>query len=99
MNDFASLVTALVVGELLGLVFFGGLWWTVRRAMSSPRVALWFFASMLLRTAIVLAGFYLVGGNDWRRWLALLLGFSLARFVVNRLTKGMAPLAEGDHAP
>jgi len=41
---------------LLGAMFFGGLWWTIRRGLSSQHPALWFFSSLLLRTAIVLAG-------------------------------------------
>ena len=47
----------LVAGVLLGAIFFGGLWWTVRKGVSSKRPALWFFGSLLLRTSIVLAGF------------------------------------------
>ena len=32
----------LLIGVMLGAMFFGGLWWTVHRAMTSRRVALWF---------------------------------------------------------
>jgi F1F0 ATPase subunit 2 len=50
-----------VAGVLLGAIFFGGLWWTVRKGVSSKRPALCFFGSLLLRTSIALAGFYFVG--------------------------------------
>jgi len=51
-----------------------------------------------LRTAIVLGGFYLVSGADWKRLLLCLLGFIVARFVVIRLTD--MPVATGEnHAP
>ena len=92
------LVVPLLVGVLLGAVFFGGLWWTVKRAVSARWVALWFFASLLLRTGIVLGGFYLSCGDDWQRWLAALLGFVVARVVVTWLTRPPANSLEGDHA-
>ena len=51
MNETLSLVLALVTGVLLGAIFFGGLWWTVRKGVSSKRPALWFLGSLLLRTS------------------------------------------------
>ena len=87
MREFLSLATALVAGVLLGTVFFSGLWWTVRRAISSDQPALWFFGSLLLRMGITLTGFYFVGQGHWERWLLCLLGFVLARLVVSRLTR------------
>ncbi len=87
MNEALSLASALVAGVLLGAFFFGGLWWTVRKAVSSKQPALWFFGSMLLRTGIVLSGFYFVSGGDWKRLLASLLGFIIARLIVTRLTR------------
>jgi F1F0 ATPase subunit 2 len=104
MNETLMLVVAAAAGFLLGAVFFGGLWWTVRKGVSSPRPALWFLGSMLLRTGIVLGGFYLVGGGQWQRLLGCLLGFVIARFLVMRLTR--APIEnpnsqakEASHAP
>ena len=49
MNDILVLAPPLAAGLLLGAFFFGGLWWTVIKGVSSPRPALWFFTSMLLR--------------------------------------------------
>lgn len=73
------------VGLTLGLFFFGGLWWTVRRGLSSTHPALLFLASLLLRTGIALTGFYLVADGDWRRWLACLVGFVIGRLLLMRL--------------
>jgi F1F0 ATPase subunit 2 len=87
MNEAPTLVLACVAGVLLGAIFFGGLWWTIREGVSSPRPATWFFVSLLLRVSIVLAGFYLVSGGHWERLLACLLGFVTARFLVTRLTR------------
>ena len=87
MNETLTLVLALVAGLLLGAIFFGGLWWTVRRGVSSQRPALWFFGSLLLRMSIALAGFYVVGRAHWERLSVCLLGFIIARLIVTRLTR------------
>ena len=103
MDEPLSLASALIAGVLLGAIFFGGLWWTVRQGISSQRVALWFLGSMLLRTCIALLGFYFVLGGNWKRLLAALLGFILARLIVTWLTRveeQPSPLAqEAGHAP
>ena len=104
MNELLFLASALAAGLLLGAFFFGGLWWTVIRGVSSPRPALWFFTSMLLRTSATLPGFYFIGGEDWRRWLVCLLGFVLARLAVKWLTHMPAEphnvrAAENSYAP
>ncbi|MHB1331997.1 MAG: N-ATPase subunit AtpR [Sulfuriferula sp.] len=83
MNEALSLAA----GIALGGFFFGGLWWTVRRGVSSKRAALWFIGSMLLRTGVVLTGFYFVLGDNWHRLVAGLLGFVIARLIVMRLTR------------
>jgi F1F0 ATPase subunit 2 len=87
MIDLLSLAFALIVGIMLGAIFFGGLWWTVRKGVSAKHPAFWFFYSMLLRTCIVLLGFYFILGDSWQRLLAGLLGFIVARIVVTRLTR------------
>lgn len=104
MTEISGLMLALAAGGVLGLLFFGGLWWTVRRAVASPRPALWFFGSMLLRMGTVLSGFYVVASGDWQRLLACLCGFLLARTLVIRRTA--PPVAappcttvEANHAP
>jgi F1F0 ATPase subunit 2 len=83
-------VAALLAGGLLGGVFFGGLWWTVRRGALSPNPARWFLGSLLLRTAIVLAGFYAVGAGQPLLLGPCLLGFLLARTIVLRATQPTA---------
>jgi len=103
MNEVLRLIAPLLAGALLGALFFGGLWWTVRKGVSSPRPGLWFFGSSLLRMTIALAGFYLVAGGRWERLLACLLGFLAARLVVTRLTPPPAddqdgPTREASHA-
>ncbi|WP_339560906.1 ATP synthase subunit I [Pseudomonas sp. EA_65y_Pfl1_P113] len=59
-------IAALLTGGALGAVFFAGLWWTVRWAADSATPARWFITSLIVRTAIVLAGFYAVGATQPR---------------------------------
>lgn len=103
MIDSLSMAFALIAGIMLGAIFFGGLWWTVRQGVSSKRMALWFLGSMLLRTCIVVLGFYFILGDDWKRLLAGLLGFIVARLIVMRLTREAEQTnqlaREGRHAP
>ena len=104
MNEILTLMLALVAGVLLGTLFFGGLWWTVRKGVSSTQPALWFFGSLLLRMSIALAGFYFIARGHWERLLVCLLGFVTARLIVTRLTRPPveprnAPAKEACHAP
>lgn len=87
MNETVTLVLALLTGVLLGAIFFGGLWWTVRKGVPSERPALWFLGSLLLRTIITVTGFYFVARGEWQRLLVCLLGFVMARLVATRLTR------------
>jgi F1F0 ATPase subunit 2 len=93
MSDILALAPALAAGALLGAFFFGGLWWTVQKGVASESPAIWFLGSLLLRTGVALAGFYLVSQGHWSKLVACLLGFLIARFVVvNWLTR--APTKE-----
>ena len=87
MNEFLHLLVALLEGALLGVFFFAGLWWTVRKLYSSKQVAFLFLGSMLLRTSVVILGFHFILGDNWQHLLAGLLGFVIARFMVTRLTR------------
>jgi F1F0 ATPase subunit 2 len=103
MYEALVLVLALVAGVSLGAIFFGGLWWTVRKGMSSKQPAMLFFGSLLLRTGIALAGFYFMARVRWESLLVCLVGFIMARLIVTHLTRTGEKLtyfAQADsHAP
>lgn len=86
-NIWVSSVYAFLVGVALGIFYFTGLWWTVRRIASSDYVALLFLCSMLFRICVVMLSFYLLLGKDWQAILLALLGFIILRLVVIRLTR------------
>lgn len=102
MNNILDLLPALSTGILLGAIFFGGLWWTVKRGLSSTQPARLFLGSLLLRIGLTLAGFHLVSEGQWEKFVLCLLGFTLARFITTRLippADQSAPLQqEADHA-
>ena len=81
-----NLAWAFAAGMLLGSLFFGGLWWTTRKAVMADNPALWFFGSLLLRNGGVLTGFYFVTSGDWHRALACMFGFIVARLMVLRFS-------------
>jgi len=53
VNDIGPVIIgALAIGMVLGALFFGGLWWTVRRGLTAANPALWFGLSALTRMAL-----------------------------------------------
>jgi len=95
MSVFWGLALSMAAGALLGAFFFGGLWMTVVKGLTSPRPAVWFLGSMLLRMAVVFAGLVMVGGNDWRRWSMCLIGIIVARMGVKRVIRILVPHEAG----
>lgn len=85
--DILMWLMIVLSGLLLGLIFYGGLWWTTHRGLTARHPGLLFFVSMLVRTAVVLTGFYLISAGQWQRILVCLAGFTLARLVVLQYTK------------
>ena len=85
--DVLMLFLVFTAGVLLGVVFFGGLWWTILRGVASPRPALWFFCGFLVRMAFLLTAFYYLSGGNWIRLILLGAGVLIGRGLVLRWTK------------
>jgi F1F0 ATPase subunit 2 len=81
------LAFAPLAGLCIGMMFFAGLWWTVQRAASSKQPGILFGGSFLLRTALTLGGFYIVGRGSWSRLLLCLVGFIVGRILVKRFVQ------------
>ncbi len=104
MAERLALVQAGVAGALLGAFFYGGLWVTVKRGLSSGVPAQWFVGSLLLRTGATLAGFYLVSRAHWERLPSCVLGFFVATLTVRVWTRApkrnvVGPAPEAVDAP
>ena len=87
MNEILNLILAMIAGFLLGAIFFGGLWWTVQKGLSSKKPAFWFLSSLLIRTSIAISGFYFTSDGHWERLLICLFGFFVMRQIVVRFTR------------
>lgn len=88
MSDYFIMLLALLLGTLLGVIFFGGLWFTVKKGVSAKNPAIWFTSSIILRTSIVISGFYFISKNHWERMLICLLGFIISRSIITKITRG-----------
>jgi F1F0 ATPase subunit 2 len=82
-----GLLAALSAGLVLGTVFFGGLWWTVRRGLTAAIPAVWFGLSALGRMALVLCGLYSFARLGLPSLSACLCGLLLARVAVKHFTR------------
>jgi F1F0 ATPase subunit 2 len=87
MNETLHFVLALVLGLALGIVFFGGLWLTVKKTVAAKMPALWILGSFIFRVGITMIGFYYVSMGNWQRLIICLLGFTVSRYIVIRLTR------------
>jgi F1F0 ATPase subunit 2 len=84
-----TVIAYLLAGGALGAMFFGGLWWTVRSALTSANPALWLLISSASRMAALLAAFYLICRIQWVGLIAALAGFLLVRVVATRAAAGI----------
>ncbi len=88
MTTTLGIIVAFVVGILVGLFYFAGLWWTVRRIPESKYPGMLLLGSMAIRLGVLLAVFLLVVGTSWIRLLAAVVGFILARTILVRFVRG-----------
>lgn len=89
MNENLLMIAAFVAGMALGTLFFGGLWFTVKKVVTAKVPALWVLGSFIFRVGIVLTGFYFIGAGSWQRLVSCLIGFVVARFIVIHFTKSI----------
>jgi F1F0 ATPase subunit 2 len=89
MDQILFGVFSFLIGLVLGTLFFGGLWFTVKKAVTSKIPALWIFSSFLFRIGITLVGFYYVSLGNWQRLLICVVGFVAGRIITLRFTKLM----------
>lgn len=78
---------AFAAGAVLGILFFGGLWLTVRQAVTAKLPALWVMVSFFLRIGLTLTGLYYIGADNWQRLIIALLGFLAARLAITQYTR------------
>ncbi|ADV50244.1 ATP synthase subunit I [Cellulophaga sp. E16_2] len=87
MNDLVMILLSFFGGTAIGALFFGGLWFTTKKVLTSKWPVSLYLGSLFIRIGFTLLGFYYIGQNDWKYMLFCLLGFISARFIVIRMTK------------
>ncbi len=87
MNEPLKMILIFIAGLVLGTVFFGGLWLTVKKTATSTSPALLVLGSFVFRMVLVLLGFYAIGAGSWQRLLLMLSGVIIARLLVTYFTK------------
>jgi F1F0 ATPase subunit 2 len=87
MVNFGELVIVFLIGIGLGLGYFLGLWWTVRRAMRSRYPHRWLIGSAAVRLVLLLLAFWVLMDGHWENLVAALLGFWVARMLLKHYLK------------
>lgn len=85
IENLLFILSALVVGIVLGSFYFTSLWLTVRQLPTTVYPTRLFIISWLFRIVITLLGFYLVMNEQWQRALIALAGFVIARMIITRI--------------
>lgn len=82
MTQLSFIALAVLGGALAGLLFFGGLWWTVQRIPYVKRPVVLTLSSLLLRLALTMVVFYTIMAVTGH---VLYLGLALAVFIAVRV--------------
>jgi F1F0 ATPase subunit 2 len=80
---------ALATGAGLGLVYFAGLWWSVRHLLRRPQGRAWVMGSRILRLVVAALGFFALSQFGVEALLMGLAGFWLARWHLLRRLGGI----------
>jgi F1F0 ATPase subunit 2 len=87
MSTTTMIIISLITGVLLGSFYFGGLWLTIKHfTAKSKSYHLLFILSFLLRTTVVVSGFFLLLQmvHQWQALAVALVGFLISRTVITR---------------
>lgn len=84
MARFLFLVVSVPAGFVLGVLYFGSLWITVRQLPSTAIPIRLFVGGFISRLLIAGLGFYLIMDGQWQQALAALGGFLAARTLLIR---------------
>ena len=77
-------ILILAAGFALGVLFYGGLWLTIRALPKSKHATLLALASFWGRTVLVVGGLLLAMDTSWQKALICLAGFTAARILLAR---------------
>lgn len=81
------MVIGFLSGLIMGLVFFGGLYWSVEKLPQTKNPALLMLASLLVRMAVLMTGFVLLFKRSVAEGMAALVGIVVVKFMLIAFTK------------
>lgn len=76
-----ALAISALAGIVLGVLYFGGLWLTITRIRMMKTPGVFLALSFILRTVLVIGGFYLITDGKLERLAVAMLAFFMTRFV------------------
>jgi len=69
-------------GVFLGIIFFGGLYWSVNKLPKVKHPAFLMIVSALVRMVILITGIYFIAGNDIKKILSTLGGVIIVKIIM-----------------
>ena len=84
MSIWTTIVLGVALGAGLGGLFFGGLWWTVRRVGRRANPGAWLLVSAGLRLGLAVGGFYLAARLGGAALVGAMVAFLAVRTVAIR---------------
>lgn len=91
MFSLPTLLIPLILGGLIGWVYFAGLWKTVRRLPDADSPYGLMILSFTARSLFALGGFYILTDGRWERATAALIGFFIMRMILVRTYGRISP--------
>ena len=85
-------VLLVLAGLALGILFYGGLWLTVRALPASHHPTALMIGSYWGRTAVTIAGLLWAMDGSWQRAVVSMGGFLLARVILSPWVPGPKPV-------
>jgi len=89
-----AITLSVLIGVALGLFFYGGLWFTVRRLATSPHPVLLTLGSFWIRTLVVLAAFVFLTRAGLEHVAFAMASFILGRLAVSRFIPARRPVTK-----
>jgi F1F0 ATPase subunit 2 len=84
-SSLTELLLAVLAGAGLGVFYFGGLWWTLRRMQTAAHPGLLLTVSYAVRVGVMAGGLFLVSRGRWEQAAAAVAGMLLCRPLVSRM--------------
>lgn len=94
MNPYIILFSG-VTGIALSIIYFGGLWYTVKYIERLRRPYLLVMLSFLVRNAIILIAFYYLMIHHWSYLITAFAAFIITRQIIITRTKNSTEISYG----